>query len=174
MRRYKSSWIAVGAIAILVSLLSPSLAGAHVEIQPEAAPRGSLSVLGIVVPNESQTASTIRLELELPTTRPIVAVAVQPIPGWQVTVEKQTVTKNGQAVEAVSRIIWTAGSFGPGQFQQFFIRAALPDKGKRLTFKALQTYSDGEVVRWIETETPGAPDPEYPAPVLTLTSGKGH
>ena len=35
-----------------------------------------------------------------------------------------------------------------------------PDEpGTSLTFKALQTYDDGEVVRWI-----GAPDADEPAP----------
>ncbi|WP_446218541.1 DUF1775 domain-containing protein [Micromonospora sp. IBHARD004] len=33
--------------------------------------------------------------------------------------------------------------------------------------EALQTYSDGDVVRWIEEPTSGA-EPEHPAPVLKL------
>jgi hypothetical protein len=40
-----------------------------------------------------------------------------------------------------------------------------------LVFKALQCYSNGDIVRWIETSSPGQPAPDYPAPVLTLTSG---
>jgi hypothetical protein len=38
-----------------------------------------------------------------------------------------------------------------------------------MTFKALQTYSDGKVVRWIQT---GSDDSELenPAPVLTLAA----
>jgi len=40
-------------------------------------------------------------------------------------------------------------------------------------FKAIQTYSDGEEVRWIETQAEGAPEPEFPAPTLTLTAGSG-
>jgi uncharacterized protein len=38
-------------------------------------------------------------------------------------------------------------------------------------FKALQTYSSGEIVRWIQLATPQDPNPDTPAPVLTLTSG---
>jgi uncharacterized protein len=37
-----------------------------------------------------------------------------------------------------------------------------------LTFKALQTYSNGDVVRWIEQSAPGGPEPEHPAPSVTL------
>ena len=42
----------------------------------------------------------------------------------------------------------------------------MPDKaGSTLTFKAIQTYSGGEVVRWI-----GAPDSEQPAPQVKLVA----
>ena len=42
------------------------------------------------------------------------------------------------------------------------------EPGKALTFKALQTYSNGEVVRWI-----GPPDADEPAPQVTLTASRG-
>jgi periplasmic copper chaperone A len=45
----------------------------------------------------------------------------------------------------------------------------LPSDVDSLVFKALQTYDNGEVVRWIEEETPGGAEPERPAPVLKLT-----
>ncbi|MER5640982.1 DUF1775 domain-containing protein [Kitasatospora sp. NPDC002227] len=38
-----------------------------------------------------------------------------------------------------------------------------------LVFKALQTYDDGTVVRWIDETRAGQPEPQHPAPVLTLT-----
>ena len=45
----------------------------------------------------------------------------------------------------------------------------MPDKpGAKLTFKALQTYSNGEVVRWI-----GAADADEPAPQVELTASEG-
>ena len=37
-------------------------------------------------------------------------------------------------------------------------------------FKALQTYSNGDIVRWIDLQQPGQSEPEHPAPVLLLTS----
>ena len=42
----------------------------------------------------------------------------------------------------------------------------LPD-AKELAFKAVETYSDGDVSRWIELPT-GGPEPEQPAPLLKL------
>ena len=70
---------------------------------------------------------------------------------------------------AVRGITWTGGTFGPNEFQQFVVRATLPKRGQRVTFKAVQTYSDGEVVRWIQETVKGAPEPEHPAPVVHLT-----
>jgi periplasmic copper chaperone A len=45
---------------------------------------------------------------------------------------------------------------------------AVPDKaGSALTFKAVQTYDSGEVVRWI-----GGPDSDEPAPQVELTAAE--
>ena len=41
----------------------------------------------------------------------------------------------------------------------------------RLQFKALQTYSNGEIDRWIEDWPAGAPEPDHPAPVLEVVTG---
>jgi hypothetical protein len=45
-----------------------------------------------------------------------------------------------------------------------------------LEFRALQTYDNGAVVRWIEATPPGGPEPDHPAPVLTIgaTAGEDH
>ena len=85
-----------------------------------------------------------------------------------------------QVTEAVSKITWTAtgGGLEPGQFDLFTISAGpLPTKPSKLEFKAVQTYSDGTVVRWIQPTVKGAPEPDHPAPTLTLTkatSEHGH
>ena len=74
-------------------------------------------------------------------------------------------TSHGEEItEQVSRMIWTAESdkdgIRPGQFLDFPISVQIPgEAGDTLTFKALQTYDNGEVVRWI-----GAPESEEPAP----------
>ena len=79
---------------------------------------------------------------------------------------------DGDVTEAVSKITWTAtaGGLNPGEFDLFTISAGpLPTKPNQLTFKAIQTYSNGDVVSWIEQTVKGAPEPEHPAPTLTLT-----
>jgi hypothetical protein len=80
-------------------------------------------------------------------------------------------TDDGPITEAVSTVTWTATSAASaipvGGFGEFKVLAgALPDGANTLTFKALQTYSDGKTVRWIETSQ----DAENPAPVLKLSA----
>lgn len=59
----------------------------------------------------------------------------------------------------------------PGQYQGFRVMLGhLPDDAGSLTFKALQTYSNGDIVRWIDVPQPGQAEPDHPAPVLTLTA----
>jgi periplasmic copper chaperone A len=56
----------------------------------------------------------------------------------------------------------------PGQFQEFPVSAGPLPATDKLVFKALQTYSDGNVVRWIEEPGADGKEPEHPAPVLKL------
>jgi uncharacterized protein YcnI len=119
----------------------------------------------------------VQLEVEFPTKYPIPFVSVKPMPGWTITREKTTLAKpvkseDGEITEAVSKVTWVAtdGGLNPGEFDLFTISAGpLPTKPNKLVFKALQTYSDGDVVRWIQATAKGAPEPEFPAPTLTLT-----
>jgi uncharacterized protein len=75
-------------------------------------------------------------------------------------------TEEGEVSEQVTRVTWTGGKIAPGQFQDFPISVQIPGKaGDTLTFKAIQTYDNGDVVRWI-----GAPDAEEPAPQVKVTA----
>ncbi len=73
---------------------------------------------------------------------------------------------------AVGSITWTAresAAIQPGTFQQFEILAAMPTDRTSLVFAAVQTYSDGTVVRWTDRAAPGGAEPAHPAPVVMLT-----
>jgi uncharacterized protein YcnI len=175
--KIRARLLAIGALvaALVVVLALP--AGAHVSIKPSSAPKGGFEVLSFNVPNERDDANTVKLEVQLPTKSPIAFVSTQPMVGWTTTVDKTTLPKpvktdDGQVTQAVGKITWTAtaGGLQPGQFELFTISAGpLPTKTNKLTFKAVQTYSNGEVVSWIQESVKGAPEPEHPAPVLTLT-----
>lgn len=173
----------VAALAGSAVLLAAVPAFAHVSVQPGTAPKGGYSTVAFKVPNERDDASTVRIEVSLPADHPIASVALQPVPGWtaRVTTAKLSpplTTDDGTVDQAVTRITWSGGKIAPGQFQEFPVSfGPLPDDTDTLVFKALQTYDNGDVVRWIEVPREGRSEPENPAPVLTLTaaaSDHGH
>jgi uncharacterized protein len=170
--------VVLAALVTGVVALASLPAAAHVTVNPSSAPKGGFQVLSFNVPNEEADANTVKLEVTMPTKYPIAFVSYQPMAGWTVDVEKTTLAKpvktdDGEITEAVSKITWTATGDGlaPGQFDLFTISAGpLPTKTSKLTFKAVQTYSNGDVVSWIQQTVKGAPEPEHPAPTLTLTA----
>ncbi|MFG2138826.1 YcnI family protein [Streptomyces sp. NPDC048650] len=174
----------VGGVAAGSVLLLAAPAFAHVSVQPGTAEKGGYATVNFKVPNERDDASTVKLEVTLPTDHPLASVMPQPVPGWKVEVKKAKLAKplemHGEKItEAPSKITWTADGKGvePGQFQQFPVSVGqLPEDAGQLVFKALQTYDNKKVVRWIEPTKEGAPEPENPAPVLKLTApaGDGH
>jgi periplasmic copper chaperone A len=168
--------VGVGTAAAAAVLLLAGPALAHVTITPDSVPAGSTTVLTFHVPNEEARADTTGVDIQIPTAHPIAQLLVKPIPGWTssvrtVTLPKPLVTDDGQFSQAVSEVIWSGGKILPGQFQDFAVSAdSLPDGVSQLTFKAIQTYSNGDVVRWIDLQQPGQPAPDHPAPVLKLTT----
>jgi periplasmic copper chaperone A len=171
--------IATAVAAAAIGVLAAGPAAAHVSVNPREAPKGGFQELTFRVPNERDNASTTKLEVSFPTDHPITSASVRPLPGWTVKVEKtklaQPVEVHGSQVsEAVGKITWSGGKVDPGQYENFSISAGpLPDNADQLVFKALQTYSNGEVVSWIEEQAPGAEEPEHPAPVLKLVAAAG-
>ncbi|MFI6943964.1 YcnI family protein [Streptomyces sp. NPDC050418] len=174
-----ASAVAAGSVVLL-----SGTAFAHVSVQPQGeAAKGSYATVNFKVPNESDEASTVKLEVSFPTDQPLASVMPQPVPGWDIKVTKAKLDKpiemHGNKIdEAVSKVTWTADDEGiePGTFQQFPLSLGqLPEDADQMVFKALQTYSDKEVVRWIEEPVKGGEEPEKPAPVLKLTDGgDGH
>ncbi|SFH17488.1 YcnI family copper-binding membrane protein [Streptomyces mirabilis] len=167
----------VAALTTAGVLAAAGAAFAHVTVHPETYAKGATDgVLTFRVPNEEDTASTTKVQVFLPTDHPVLGVLVTPQEGWtaQVTTTKLKTpvkTDDGTITEAVSEITWTGGRIRHGQYQDFNVAfGQLPDDTDQLSFKTLQTYSDGNVVRWIEEEQKGAEEPENPAPVLTLTA----
>jgi uncharacterized protein YcnI len=160
----------------VVALAGP--ASAHVTVNANSATKGGFTKVSFRVPTESDTASTTKVEVNLPTGTPIASVSLKPLPGWSAATVKSKLatpikTDDGELTEAVSKITWTAGAgseIKPGQFQEFDVSLGpLPD-ADQVVFKALQTYSDGTVVRWIDEPATDGSEHEHPAPVLKLAA----
>lgn len=172
---------AVLLIAAFGALLAfAASASAHVTVTAPGATRGgSDQEITFRVPVEKDV-DTVGVTVQLPTNTPIASVLVEPMPGWTHTETTSKLatpikTDDGEITSAVTVISWkaTAGhGLAPGEFGAFTIIAGqLPDVPS-ITFKALQTYADGSVVKWIEVPAPGSSvEPENPAPVLSLAAG---
>jgi uncharacterized protein YcnI len=171
--------LVTAAVGVL-GLLATGTASAHVTVHADDPTSGASDVaVTFRTPNEMDNASTTKLDVFFPTATPLLGVLVQPHPGWT---GKSTLTKlatpvktdDGTITEAVSEVVWTADTAAdglqPGQSGDFVVTAGqLPD-AKSLTFKALQTYSNGKIVRWIEVQAAGAAEPDNPAPTLDLAA----
>jgi periplasmic copper chaperone A len=160
------------ATVVAVALALAPAAGAHVTLQPPEAPAGGFTRLDVRVPNERDNADTTKVEVQFPPG--FLSVSTEPVPGWNSELSVRKLDKpveqfGEQVTEEVGSITFSGGAIGPGEFQDFGLSLAVPEgkPGSMLTFKAVQTYSNGEVVRWI-----GPPDSEEPAPQVELTAAE--
>jgi uncharacterized protein YcnI len=167
----QSALAAVTAAAVLVA---PAVAQAHVTLNPREVTSGAFTVLNVRVPNERDDAGTVKVDVRFPDG--FYSVLYKKVPGWKVKVYREKldrpVEREGglKVTEQVSRIVWTGnprkgGIVRPAQFEEFPLSTQVPQgpAGSYLTFKAYQTYRDGDRVRWS-----GAPESERPAPRVKL------
>jgi uncharacterized protein YcnI len=159
----RSTALAVAAGALIV----PAAAQAHVTVHPNSVPEGAFAVISVRVPNEEDNVDTTKVVVQFP--EGFGDVSLNPPAGWKATVKTKKPpapikTDDGTIDEEVSTVTFSGGTIPPGQFREFPISAGIPGKaGDTLTFKALQTYSNGKVVRWI-----GSPDADTPAPTISI------
>jgi uncharacterized protein YcnI len=170
----------VATVAAAVGVLTLAIAApasAHVTVNPGTATQGGYTKVTFRVPNETDSTDTTKLEVNLPADTPIASVSLKPLAGWTaVTVKSKLATPiktdDAEITDAITKITWTASAgaaIKPGQFQEFDVSLGpLPATGQ-IVFKALQTYSDGTVVRWIDEPATDGSEPEHPAPTLKLT-----
>ena len=175
---FKKAVAAAAAVAAVVGLWS-SAASAHVTINTLGpVTKGSFAKVGFSVPNERDDAGTVKVKVQFPQDHPLAFVSVEPVPGWDVTTTTrkldQPLEGEGSSIsEVVDTITWTATGdtqIAPGEFELFWISAGqMPTDVDELAFPAIQTYSSGEEVAWIETGGGGA-EPEHPAPTVQLVA----
>ena len=185
LRRGLGRLAVVAGIAALGVAAVAGPAAAHVTINPGEAEAGSYARLDLRIPNESDTASTVKVELTLPADHPFASVRTNAVDGWKVETKTAPISPpldvhGRQITEAVSTVTWTADSaksgVQPGQFVEFGLSLGpVPHEvGTVLVFKAIQTYSDDTEAAWIEDPpAEGAAEPEKPAPTLKIVAGTG-
>lgn len=178
MPRFRLAAGLAGALAVVVLTAVP--AAAHVTVSsPDAVP-GGFGKLVLRVPTESDTASTTKVQIQLPADTPFAFVSTKPHPGWTVaTTERKLahpITAEGFTLsKAVATVTWTASGasagIGPGQFDEFELSLGpFPTDVDTLSFPTTQTYSDGTVVTWDQPSVEGQDEPENPVPTLEVAA----
>ncbi len=168
----------IAAAVAAASLMSPASAGAHVSLHPNTIPAGAFATIDVRVPGEEEGAYVKKVDMQLPPG--FIGVDYANVPGWSTKVVETKlsapVTEDGETIDTqVSQIVWTwAGPTGKvenGQFIDFPLSVAIPDSasGKALEFKTVQTYSNGQVVHWIEPSL----EAEHPSPRINVTAKGG-
>jgi uncharacterized protein YcnI len=167
----------VALCTLVFVALDAGVAGAHVTVSPPSLPQGTNdAILTFRVPNESATAAVTGLRIQFPLAHPIVLLNPEAGSGWQVhavmtALSKPITTDDGTFTSTTSEIDWSGGTIPVGQFGEFNVLAqGIPTGTSELVFKAIQTYADGTVVSWIEVPNRAVPNPEHPAPTITLTA----
>jgi uncharacterized protein len=170
----KKRLAAASALGVAVMLMTAAPALAHVTVDPTSAEKGGFAKLSFQVPNEVDSANTVKVDVKLDENHPLAFVSVKPKAGWTPQIIKKKLstplaTDDGQVTEVVSEIVWSGGTIAPGQFDEFEVSVGpLPSDVDVLVFPTIQTYSDGSEVSWIQQAFEGQPEPDHPAPSLTL------
>jgi uncharacterized protein YcnI len=145
----------VAVAALLAAGALPAAAQAHIQVTPSTVAPGDAAKFTVLVPGE-RDSETVKVELQMP--GGMLPFSYADPAGW-----KRSLVKAGDG--SVERVVWTGRAPSDG-FTEFSFLAGTPDKPGELQFKALQTYADGTVVRWI-----GAPGSDNPAAVVNVDAG---
>ncbi len=155
LRRSSVRGTATLALSAALMLGICASANAHIQVAPVAAAPGDAVRFTVLIPGE-RSQETRRVDLKVPSGA--LPFSFGETPGWQ----RRTIpAANG----AIDRIVWTGRLVRDG-FAEFSFLAGTPERPGTLSWKALQTYSDGKVVRWI-----GPPGSEHPAPTTRIVAG---
>lgn len=164
--------------ALAASVATAAVASAHVSVSSADAAAGGFGKLTFRVPNESDTASTVAVRIQIPQEAALASLRARPVPGWTVTLTEtdleEPIESHGQEISSYVSVVEfraeAGGGIGPGQFQEFALSGGPFPDADELMFPTVQTYSDGNETAWIEATADGQ-KPEHPAPALTLAAG---
>jgi len=165
-------------LVALGALIAPASAQAHISLHPNTIPAGAFATLDVRVPGEQEGAYVTKVDVLFPSG--FTGVDYENVPGWSARViETKLATpikEGGETIDTeVSQIAWSwtgpLGKVNNAQFINFPLSLAIPEDtaGKALEFRTVQTYSNGQVVHWIDPSLTA----EHPAPRINVTAKGG-
>ena len=160
------------ACALAPACLLSAGAFAHVTLENQQAVAGSTYKAIFRVGHGCGESPTIRIRVQIPDG--VLSVTPQPKPGWQLeTVKAKLATPvsnghGGQITDAVREVVWSGGKLPNDHYDEFVLRAALPDKpGTTIYFPVVQDCEQG-ANRWIEIPEAGKTVGDYKQPAAQL------
>ncbi|GGM09264.1 YcnI family protein [Nakamurella endophytica] len=175
-RRHLVRGFAAAATVVAVLVGSASPAWAHLDIDPGVAAPGDTATLTFRVPNESATASTVMVQIQIPAATPLAQVRFEQTAGWTARADKTKLTQpvtqgNFTITEAVTSVTFTArdgNALPPGSYGDFSLTVGPLPNLPEMAFPAVQTYDNGDIVRWNQDVAASGEEPEFPTPTLVL------
>lgn len=172
MKRAVAVMTSIGALGLT------SMAQAHISLHPNTIPAGAFATLDVRVPGEQEGAYVKKMDVLFPPG--FTGVDYENVPGWSAKIVETKlatpISEGGETIDTeVSQIIWTwtgpLGKVNNGQFINFPLSLAIPANaaGKALEFRTVQTYSNGQIVHWIDPSLTA----EHPAPRINVTAAGG-
>jgi uncharacterized protein YcnI len=168
-------------VAVATALTLTGVASAHVTLNPADWEAGGFARFAVRVPTERPDASTTEVTLQFPEN--VISASFQDVEGWERTVEMAPLDEpipgeEGEepTTERLASVTWSGGEVEPGEFVEFPISFQVPEDaaGGTILFPALQTYSSGEIVRWIaEDEEADTPAPRVEVLAAAEEGGGG-
>lgn len=140
--------------AVAATLVAVAPASAHVQVRPALAAPGDPVLFQVIVPNE-RDSHTVEVTLQIP--KDVIPFSFQEPDGWT--------RENKEGSDgSLEQVTWK-GELAEDGFATFSFLASTPEQEGDITWKAIQTYDDGSVSRWI-----GAPDSDNPAAVTKISA----
>ena len=139
----------IRTFALVAALLLP-VAAAHATVRTE---------VGLA---ESKVAASETYRLNVPTEKAIATTQVRLVIPAGVAVTRfqvmpgftRTVKTNADGL--VAEVTWR-GRIAPMEYARFFFQAHNPEQAGTLSWKVYQTYADGSVVAWDDTDPDNTP-----------------
>lgn len=136
-------------LALAAALLLP-VAAAHATVRTEAGLTesrvGVSETYRLNVPTEKQISTT---EVRLVVPAGLTVTRFQTMPGFT-----RSVTTNDAGL--ITEVVWK-GRIAPLEFARFVFNARNPETAGPLAWKVYQTYSDGSVVAWDDSDPEKSP-----------------
>ncbi|MCP2013542.1 uncharacterized protein YcnI [Deinococcus sp. HSC-46F16] len=136
-------------LALAAALLVP-VAAAHATVRTET---------GLA---ESRVAASETYRLNVPTEKNIATTQIRLVVPAGVTISRfqvtpgftRTVKTNADGL--ITEVTWR-GRIAPQEYARFFFQARNPEQAGTLSWKVYQTYADGSVVAWDDSDSEQAP-----------------